>query len=117
MTLWAGGIPSSTNGLTGSRLVIKTNETAHLLSWPQMQFHSSFLTISAGLESVVIQRKAEIEVDEKTKRVTENGVLRIPEVVVAGPATLELVAAPGFGTLCTVRIVQAPSSVVRSAER
>jgi hypothetical protein len=66
VTLWAGSF-GGTNELSMTRLTLKTNETAHLVSWPQMEFRYSFLSVKSGLNSTLIERKPEILVDEKTR--------------------------------------------------
>jgi len=117
VTLWARR-DSSTNELRTAVLTLRTNETACLVSWPQMDSRCSFLTIRSDVNSVMITRKPEVEVDEKTRRVKENGILALPSIVVCGPATLKLAVPAGLAedTYCTFRIVHGPTRVVKTSD-
>jgi len=116
VTLWAGGFGPTTNAFRTATLTLKTNETAHLGSWPQMELRYSSLTISSGINSVTLERKPVYEVDEKAKRAKENGALPLQPVVVAGPAILKLSALPGKETFCTFRIVHGPNRTISSPD-
>lgn len=116
VTLWASGA-ETTNRISAATLVLKTNETAHLISWPQTRSDFSFLTVASGRRSVLLDRKPEIEVDQKTKRITDHGTLPLPPVVVAGPANLEL-SVVGWQTMfCTFRVVHGNSSMIESRSK
>jgi hypothetical protein len=69
------------------------------------------------MNNIMLKRKPETEVDEKTKRVSEYGILPLPSVVVAGPATLEFSVPTGYDTFCTFRIVQGPSTVLKPSDK
>ena len=116
VTLWAGGFGPTTNALRTATLTLRTNETAHLASWPQMELRYSSLTISSGVNSVTLERKPVYEVDEKARRAKENGALPLQPVIVAGPAILKLSALPGKEAFCTFRIVQGPSRTIPSPD-
>ena len=115
VTLWASGL-GTTNKVSAATLILKTNETAHLVSWPQIKFRFSFLNVASGMRSIMFERKPEIEVEQKTNRITEHGALPIPPVVVVGPATLKLSVVGNETMFCTFRVVHGNSSVIQSRD-
>ena len=116
VTLWASGL-GTTNKVSAATLTLKTNETAHLVSWPQIKFRTSFLYVASGMRNVMFERKPEIEVNQKTDRITEHGALPLPPVVVVGPATLELSVVGNDTVFCTFRVVHGDSSVIQSRDK
>ena len=116
VSLWVSG-KGSEKPTSAAVLKLKPNETAYLTSWPQDEFRSSFVTIWSGKHSATIHRKPEFEIDKKSKEVTKNGVLSLPKIVVAGPATLELSTVGTATHFCTFRVVKGESRIVESTEK
>jgi len=111
VTLWVKGLGLD-NPTRVSTLKIEANETAYLVSWRQDEFQASFMEIWSGSRSVTITRNPEFEVDQKNKTVKKHGILPLPDLVVAGPATIEIKKLDYATIFCTFRIVKGSSRVI-----
>ena len=111
VTLWVQGLDGD-EPISKSELKLEAGETAYLVSWMQNEFKASFMEIWSGGHSVIVTRNPEFEVDQKEKSVKKHGTVPLPDLVVAGPATVELSTMSNTAIFCTFRIVKGDSRVV-----
>lgn len=107
VTLWINVPTGSTNPVHSASLRLATNQTAVLVSWPQNETAFSLVTVTGGSgNSVTISRKPEMEIGRQpVAKIERHGLLPLPELTVAGPAQIELLAKSGNITFCTFRVL------------